>query len=265
MTQTQGAGRGLSVESSVSILGCLYLAVVTTYYSLKFLSAPGGIPIGLYGVIPFVVVFVLAALGVRFKPRAGYITALAIAALTLLLLSTNLNLAEELSPEGLLTGGATYFGVLFITLFFALFGARGAWSKSRPAGTFNFKLGRKAGIGALVFLVLFMSLGVAYGTTQTTNVTNTGQASVVIAPGAGYITSHNFYLPATFQAKVGQAVIWKNLDNIPHTITSDSGLFMSGNLGAGATYSYTFTKPGTYYYSCDYHTWMTGAIVVTST
>ncbi len=253
-----------SVESTVSILGCLYLAVVTTYYSLKFSSAPGGIPSSLYFVVPFVIVFILAAVGVRFKPRAGYITAIAIAALMLLLLSTSLNLAEDLSPEGLLTGGATYFGVLFITLFFSLFGARVAWSKSRPTGGFTFKLGKRAAIGALFFLVLFMVLGVAYGTTQASNVTNTGQASVVIAPGAGYITSHNFYLPATFEAKVGQTVTWKNLDNIPHTVTSDTGLFQSGSIGAGASYSYTFTKPGTYYYTCDYHTWMTGAIVVTS-
>ncbi len=240
------------------------MAVVVTYYTLKLSSAPGGIPTGFYAVIPFVMVFLLAALGIRFKPRAGYITAIAIATVILLLLGPSLNLAEELSPEGLLTGGATFIGVLFITLFFALFGARGAWSKSRPAGASRFKLGRKAGAGALVFLAIFMVLGIAYGTTQATNATNTGQASVVMAPGAGYLTSHNFYIPATFDVKVGQTVTWKNLDNVPHTVTSNTGLFQSGNIDAGATYSYTFAKPGTYYYTCDYHTWMTGAIVVTS-
>jgi len=237
---------------------------VTTFYSLKFSSAPGGIPIYLYAFVPFLVVFILAALGIWFKPRAGYIAAIAIAAVSLLWQSTSLPLAEELSPEGLLTGGATVFGVLFITLFFALFGARGAWAKSRPVGVLSFKLGRKAGIGALFFLGLFMALGVAYGTTQVTSVTNTGQASVVIPPGASYITSHNFYLPATFQAKVGQPVTWKNLDIVPHTITSSSGLFQSGNLNKDGVYSYTFTQPGTYYYTCDYHVWMAGAIVVTS-
>jgi plastocyanin len=264
LSQDQGELRTQYVESTVSILGCLYLAVAITYYSLKFSSAPGGIPISLYGVIPFVVVFLLAAVGVRLKPRAGYVTAIAISAVTILLLGPNLNLAEELSLEGVLTGGATFIGVLFITLFFALFGARAAWSKSRPAGAFNFRLGRKAGIGALAFLVLFMALGVAYGATQVTSVTNTGQANVVIAPGAGYITSHNFYLPSTLQVKVGQTVTWKNLDNVPHTVTSDTGLFHSGNLDPNAVYSFTFAQPGTYYYSCDYHAWMTGAIVVTS-
>lgn len=266
MTHAQSAGRVQSVESTVSILGFLYMTVVMIYYSLKFSSAPGGIPSGLYlyPVGPFVVLSILVILGIWFKPKAGFITAIIIGALALLNFSTSLNLAEELSPEGLLTGGATFFGVLFITLFFALFGARGAWSKSPQAGASSFRLGKRAAIGSLVFLALFMALGAAYGTTQATNAINTSQSSVVIAPGAGYITSHSFYLPASLQVKVGQAVTWKNLDNVPHTVTSVTGLFQSGSLNKDGVYSYTFTQPGTYYYSCDYHTWMTGAIVVVS-
>jgi plastocyanin len=240
------------------------LAVVATYYTVKFSSAPGGIPSYLFFFMIYVVVFILAALGIWYKPRAGFITAIAISAVTLLSLTTSLNLAEDLSPEGLLTGGATYFGVLFITLFFSLFGARGAFSESRPEGAFSFKLGRKAGIGALAFLALFMALGVAYGTTLATSITGTSQSSIAIAPGAGYITSHNFYLPATFHVKVGQSVTWKNLDSIPHTVTSSTGLFQSGIINKDGVYSYTFAQPGTYYYTCDYHVWMVGSIVVSA-
>ncbi len=31
---------------------------------------------------------------------------------------------------------------------------------------------------------------------------------------------------------------------------------------AGDTYMFTFTVPGTYQYSCQYHSWMTGTVTV---
>jgi plastocyanin len=33
-------------------------------------------------------------------------------------------------------------------------------------------------------------------------------------------------------------------------------------MDAGSKYSYTFTVPGTYHISCDYHAWMTGTVTV---
>jgi plastocyanin len=33
-------------------------------------------------------------------------------------------------------------------------------------------------------------------------------------------------------------------------------------MAPGATYSFTFTTPGTYQYLCVYHSWMTGTIIV---
>jgi plastocyanin len=251
-------------EGKISIVGCVYLAVVLTYQTLRFYGAPGGLPPTLLFVIPFVLVFLLAALGVWRKPKAGFITEVAICAVSLLLVGPNLSLAQSPSVESVLVGGAAFDGALFLTLFFSLFGARAAWSKGAPAKAQSFRLGRKAGIGALVLLLLFISLGAAYGSTQTAEPTNTGQAGVIIAMGSGYLTSSQFYVPQSFQAHVGQTVTWKNLDNIPHTVTSSTGLFMSGNMNPGASYSYTFNHPGTYYYSCDYHSWMAGSIVVSS-
>lgn len=262
---TQSPAAALSLERKVSIAGCLYLAAVITYDTIiKFVSTPGGVPLVNWFVIPFVVVFLLAAVGSWRKPKAGLVTAVAISAVSLILIGPNLNLAQALSPGGLLTGGATTDGIIFLTLFFSLFGARTAFAKSRPPGAISFRLGRSALVGAVILLMVFVAFGEVYGSTQAVGITNTGQADVVIAPGAGYLTSNQFYVPASLTVKAGQTVTWKNLDNIPHTVTSDTGLFASGSIPVNGVYSYTFTKGGTFTYFCDYHSWMTGTIVVVS-
>ncbi len=253
-----------SLESLVPILGSLYWATLLSYYFAKFAQAPGGIPPSLLGFAPFVIVFLVGALGVWRKPKAGYATTAAISGVSLILVGPNLGIGEALSPEGFLTGGATANGILIVTLLFSLLGARGTWKKAAPTAGRPFKPGRRAGIGALALIFLFIAVGVVYAGANPTGTSNTGQADIVIAPGAAYITSNQFYLPSTFNAKVGQTVVWKNLDLNPHTITSDNGLFQSGNMDRNAAFSFTFTKAGTYSYSCDYHPWMTGRIVVSS-
>ncbi len=68
--------------------------------------------------------------------------------------------------------------------------------------------------------------------------------------------------PGTLTVAVGDTVTWTNSDSAPHTTTSESGAFDSGNLDAGQSFSFTFTTPGTYVYRCDYHREMQGTIVV---
>jgi plastocyanin len=56
------------------------------------------------------------------------------------------------------------------------------------------------------------------------------------------------------------------MDTVTHTTTSDNGDPASWNqtLAPGATFSFTFTKPGTYTYHCAIHAFMTGTIIVTA-
>jgi plastocyanin len=66
---------------------------------------------------------------------------------------------------------------------------------------------------------------------------------------------------------VNNTVTWSNDDTAPHTVTSTSvpsgaQSFNSGNMNAGATYTYMFTVPGTYQYGCQYHSWMVGNVTV---
>jgi plastocyanin len=70
------------------------------------------------------------------------------------------------------------------------------------------------------------------------------------------------YLPSTISVPVGTTVRWTNLDEETHTITSTTGRFGSLGLDLDETYTYTFTTPGTYPYTCDLHPFMSGTIVV---
>ena len=71
------------------------------------------------------------------------------------------------------------------------------------------------------------------------------------------------FQPASLTINVGQTVTWTNNDTMAHTVTSDTGVWNSGTLNPGASFSFTFTTPGTYTYHCAFHGSMTGTIVVT--
>jgi amicyanin len=74
------------------------------------------------------------------------------------------------------------------------------------------------------------------------------------------------FSPATITVKAGTKVTWTNKDSTPHTVTTDSGApesFDSGSMDKDATFSFTFTKAGTYEYICTFHPSMRGTVVVT--
>lgn len=60
----------------------------------------------------------------------------------------------------------------------------------------------------------------------------------------------------------GTTVVWKNLDDDPHTVTADDGSFDSKGLGQGDTFKHVFAKAGNYAYHCSAHPHMKGVIVV---
>jgi plastocyanin len=71
------------------------------------------------------------------------------------------------------------------------------------------------------------------------------------------------FSPDSMTIKVGTTVKWTNQDSVAHTVTSDTGLFDSGDLAAGDTFSFTFTQSGTFAYHCTMHPSMTATIIVT--
>jgi len=72
------------------------------------------------------------------------------------------------------------------------------------------------------------------------------------------------YSPNSVKIKVGDTVTWTQKDAVMHTVTIVSGpeSFDSGLLKKDQTFSYTFTKPGTYSYKCTPHPNMRGEVIV---
>jgi plastocyanin len=70
------------------------------------------------------------------------------------------------------------------------------------------------------------------------------------------------YGPSMLTVPVGTTVTWVNHDEEPHTVTSATGAFSSPGLVHDDTFVQTFTKPGTYQYSCAIHPHMKGTLVV---
>lgn len=62
------------------------------------------------------------------------------------------------------------------------------------------------------------------------------------------------YNPTTVRVDVGETVRWINDDPAPHTVTSEAaGLFSSGVIEPGGSYSRTFDTAGDYQYFCTVH------------
>jgi Cupredoxin-like domain len=73
-----------------------------------------------------------------------------------------------------------------------------------------------------------------------------------LAGGNGYVV-----------VKAGTTVTWENKDVTQHTTTSNTGLWDSGILNPGQSFSHTFSSPGQYNYFCNVHP-MSGTVLVVS-
>ncbi len=70
------------------------------------------------------------------------------------------------------------------------------------------------------------------------------------------------FSPAELNIQQGDTVRWTNQDSSPHTSTSNSGVWNSGNMNNGDVYSFVFSLEGSYPYLCLYHSNMTGVVIV---
>lgn len=79
------------------------------------------------------------------------------------------------------------------------------------------------------------------------------------------VTISNFgFNPSTITIAKGTTVTWTNDDPMSHTVTADSadGGFSSKQLATGESFSYKFTKSGTFPYHCNIHKSMTATVIV---
>ena len=104
--------------------------------------------------------------------------------------------------------------------------------------------------GLLIFTVLTILLGCSKSKDTTTS-------------GANEVLIQSFaFSPSTITVSVNTTITWTNKDAAAHTVTSDNGLFDSGNMNTDATYSHQFTTAGTFPYHCTYHSNMLARVIV---
>jgi plastocyanin len=89
-----------------------------------------------------------------------------------------------------------------------------------------------------------------------------GPTSARAADAAKILIKDFMFAPMSLNVKAGSTVNWVNMDDEPHTVVSDTGLFRSSGLDTNETFSYTFDKPGTYHITCSIHPRMVATIVV---
>jgi plastocyanin len=92
----------------------------------------------------------------------------------------------------------------------------------------------------------------------------------VLLPGAHaeeparavFLIEDYHFQPLELTVPVGTRVTWTNQGEDAHTVVSDSGLFRSGGLDTGESFSFTFDKAGTYHFTCSVHPRMVGTVIV---
>ena len=67
------------------------------------------------------------------------------------------------------------------------------------------------------------------------------------------VSGDNFFDPEAVRVPVGTRIVWPNDGRAAHTVTSDTGLFESGDLQPGEEFARTFDRSGAYRYFCRYH------------
>ncbi|MDQ2902837.1 MAG: cupredoxin family copper-binding protein [Chloroflexota bacterium] len=104
--------------------------------------------------------------------------------------------------------------------------------------------------------------GGKYGNGGVTPTVATGSTPTA-ATGSNTVGVSNFtFSPGALTVHVGDKVTWTNNDSVAHTVTSDNGKFDSNTLAPGTSFSFKFTKAGTYDYHCNIHSSMHGSIIV---
>ena len=83
------------------------------------------------------------------------------------------------------------------------------------------------------------------------------------ASGRGEVRIANFrFQPTTMNITRGTVVVWTNDDSATHTATANDASFDTGRLDKGKSSQVTFDRPGTFEYVCNFHSRMTGRVVV---
>jgi plastocyanin len=141
-------------------------------------------------------------------------------------------------------------------------------------------VGHRVILSAAALLIAAGGLAGCSASAESAPTVPSSTTSASSAPAGPVINlSSLMFNPSTTTVKVGETVTWRNDEPITHTVTSGKymgidkttglrtsqkadGMFNAKLDGKGKTFSFTFTKPGTYTYYCDIHQGMNATITV---
>lgn len=129
---------------------------------------------------------------------------------------------------------------------------------------------KKAIVAVFLSAVFVLAAAVLIGGAQTQSAEVPQKADVTIPMSAsrpGCEKENWCYTPPMISTDAGKTITWINDDSGFHTVTSGyydkaDGMFDSGHIDPGKTFSYTFEKPGDFHYYCNLHPWMEGIVIV---
>ena len=123
-------------------------------------------------------------------------------------------------------------------------------------------------LGAAISVLVFASIAAAQSaqdqsSSDQASPEQTGPVQAAPVQDPVTVTIHDdAFDPAQLDIAPGTTVTWVNNDDEVHTVTADDGLFNSGRLDPGDSYSVWFDGSGTVAYHCEPHPHMTGSVVV---
>lgn len=107
---------------------------------------------------------------------------------------------------------------------------------------------------ALIGLLALSATACATDDTAATDTAATDSAHTIVVDDMAYS-------PAAVTVPAGTTVTWAFEDGMGHDIVGDG---FESDMLTDATFSHTFTEPGTYEYLCSLHPNMTGKVKVTA-
>jgi plastocyanin len=118
-------------------------------------------------------------------------------------------------------------------------------------------------LGQIVMIVCGLAAATACGSSSNPTTPTPTTAAVTIPQNARTLTT-TAYNPNPVTVSAGTTVTWTNTDTAaPHTVSSDTNLFESGNMAQGTgTFSFKFDTKGTFPYHCSLHRGMVASVVV---
>jgi plastocyanin len=120
------------------------------------------------------------------------------------------------------------------------------------------------GVRRIILSVLAVSV-TACGSTKSATAPSPTPAGVAVSIPVGARSSSGAggFAPNPITVPVGTTVTWTNNDTTAaHDVASDTGLWNSNSMAAGAQFSFVFQTKGTFPYHCTVHSGMIGTVTV---